>query len=81
MAVADAETIGGGYRGADPALGVAHGCFQIFAGRKPCRDRRGQRAAGAVRVARWRSAAPPARRYAWHRPDSRCSRRPARDRP
>ena len=31
VAVADGETVGGGDRGADPGLGVAHGGFHVVA--------------------------------------------------
>src|SRR5665213_1121276 len=50
MPMADTETIGRHDRRADPGLGIAHRGFQLLAFGEACRDRRGQRAAGAVGI-------------------------------
>src|SRR5260370_24501462 len=50
VAVADAEAVRGRDRGTDPGLGVADGGFQIVALGKPRRNRRRQRAAGAMGI-------------------------------
>ena len=50
VAVADAEAIGRGDRGADPGLGVANRGFHVLALGKAGRDRGRQRASGAVGI-------------------------------
>src|SRR6266702_5072488 len=51
VAMADAEAVGGCNRRADPGLGVAHRLLKSLALGETRRDRRGERAAGAMGVA------------------------------
>ncbi len=50
VAAADIEAIGRRDRGADPGLWHAHRGFQVLALGEAGRDRRGQRASGAVGI-------------------------------
>src|SRR5664280_2399036 len=55
VTVTDGEAISGRDGGAEPGLGMAHRRFHVLALGKAGRDRRGQRASGAVGI--WRSDA------------------------
>ena len=52
MAMPDLKPVGRRNRGADPALGLLYGLQQGLAFRQARRNRRGQRAAGAMGIGR-----------------------------